>query len=352
MKTIDNILLNQYATIRDALQVIDKGAMKVGIVSDGDGKLIGTLTDGDIRRGLLSGMTLESPIELIVYRNPTICRTSDTKETIIQLAVSKKIYQIPVVDDAGRVVGIHEIDELLRSAPKTNKVVLMAGGLGTRLGELTKHTPKPMLHIGNKPILETIIENFAKYGFTEIIICVNHLSHIIKDYFGDGSGFGVSIEYIHEKQRMGTVGALSLMRDKLTEPFFVMNGDLLTNINFEHLYDYHLSSQAVATMCVSGYDFQVPYGVVNLENDKILSIDEKPVHKFFVSAGIYMLSSGVLDYIPNGEFYDMPSLFDSLIRDQKTAISFPIHEYWLDIGRMNDYEQANSEYHEVFDAPR
>jgi len=352
MKTIDKVLLNQNATIREALQIIDKGAMKVAIIVDDDGKLIGTLTDGDIRRGLLGGMTLESPIELIIYRNPIICKISDTKEVIIQLALSKKVYQIPVIDDAGRVVGIHEIDELLRTASKTNKVVLMAGGLGTRLGDLTKHTPKPMLKVGEKPILETIIENFAKYGFTEIIISVNYLSHIIEDYFGDGSRFGVSIQYIHEKKPLGTAGALSLMREELTESFFVMNGDLLTNINCEHILDYHLFSQAVATMCVGEYDFQVPYGVVKLENGEMLSIDEKPVHKFFVSAGIYMLSPDALSLVPDGEFFDMPSLFKKMITQGNKTATFPIHEYWLDIGRVNDYERANGEYHGIFNASR
>jgi len=348
MKTIDKILLHQTACIREALQVIDKGAMKLVLIIDTDRRLIGTLTDGDIRRGLLNGMCLDDSIETIIYRNPTVCKANDSKDAIIQLALAKKIYQIPVVDNTGCVVGIQEIDELIKSKHKTNKIVLMAGGLGTRLGELTKHTPKPMLHIGNKPILETIIENFTKYGFTEIIISVNHLSHIIEDYFGDGSRFGVSIEYVHEKQRMGTAGALSLMRDKLTEPFFVMNGDLLTNVNFENLYDYHIASQAVATMCVREYDFQVPYGVVNISDSKIISIDEKPVHKFFVSAGIYMFSPEVLPLIPDGEFHDMPTLFDNCISSGEITSSFPIHEYWLDIGRINDYERANGEYHEVF----
>lgn len=348
MKTIDKILLNQQATIREALQVIDKGAMKVAVVVDDNEKIIGILTDGDIRRGLLNGMVLENSIESIIHSNPVICQANDTKETIIQLALSKKIYQIPVVDNTGRVVGIHEIDELLRTAPKTNKVVLMAGGLGTRLGELTKHTPKPMLKVGEKPILETIIENFAKYGFVNVIISVNYLSHIIEDYFGDGSRFGVSIQYILEKEPLGTAGALSLMKKELTEPFFVMNGDLLTNVNCEHIYGYHRFSQAVATMCVGEYDFQVPYGVINLENGCMLSIDEKPIHKFFVSAGIYMLSPVVLELVPDNEYFDMPSLFKKIIYKGDKVATFPIHEYWLDIGRINDYERANSEYHEVF----
>jgi NDP-sugar pyrophosphorylase family protein len=224
----------------------------------------------------------------------------------------------------------------------------MAGGLGARLGELTKNTPKPMLQVGNKPILETIIEGFAKYGFSDVIISVNYLSHVIEEYFGNGENFGVNIEYVHEKERMGTAGALSLMRDKLTEPFFVMNGDILTNVNFAHLLDFHKEQNSVATMCVREYDFQVPYGVVNIDDGRISSIDEKPVHKFFVSAGIYMLSPDVLDFIPQNSFYDMPTLFERLIDAQKNALSFPIRDYWLDIGQMGDYKQANNDYGKVF----
>jgi NDP-sugar pyrophosphorylase family protein len=171
---------------------------------------------------------------------------------------------------------------------------------------------------------------------------------VIEEYFGDGSAFGVTINYIHEKERMGTAGALSLMKDFLHEPFFVMNGDLLTNVNFEHFHDFHLSQKAAGTMGVREYDFQVPYGVVNIEQGNIQSIVEKPVHKFFVSAGIYMLSPESLALVPEGEFFDMPSLFEKIICKNSAALSFPIHEYWLDIGRMNDYEKANNEYHKVF----
>jgi NDP-sugar pyrophosphorylase family protein len=205
-----------------------------------------------------------------------------------------------------------------------------------------------MLKVGNKPILQTIVENFAKYGYKNIVMCVNYKSGIIQDYFKDGKEFGVNIEYIFEENRMGTAGALSLLKEKPTKPFFVMNGDLLTNVNFEHLHNYHLSNDSIATMCVREYDFQVPYGVVNMENNKILSIEEKPVHKFFVSAGIYMLSPEVLEYIPKNEFFDMPTLFDLIIKDNKNAISFPIREYWLDIGRIEEYKRANDEYYEVF----
>ncbi|MBU0633189.1 nucleotidyltransferase family protein [bacterium] len=348
MKQINNIKLTLTSTIKEALKIIDSGAMQIAIVVDKEDRLIGTLTDGDIRRGLLNGLDLASSIESIIFRTPTVANITDTKEEILKKALAKKLHQIPIVDDERRVIGIKEIEELVKPSLKSNKVVLMVGGLGTRLRPLTNSTPKPMLHVGNKPILKTIVEKFAEYGYTNIIMCVNYKHHVIQDYFGDGSEFGINIEYILEEQRMGTAGALSLLKEKLAEAFFVMNGDLLTNVNFEHLHDYHIAHDAAATMCVREYDFQVPYGVVNMQNSKILSIEEKPVQKFFVSAGIYMLSPSVLEEIPKNEFFDMPTLFEKLIEKEKKAVSFLLREYWLDIGRMEEYEKANNEYHEVF----
>lgn len=348
MKRYEKLILDSNATIKESLKIIDDGAMRIALVVNKEKKLIGTLSDGDIRRGLLRNLTLEDSIESIIFRTPTVCYLHDTKEKILDIALKNKIYQIPIVDKDMKLIGIKEVDELLRISVKDNKVVLMVGGLGARLRPLTDHTPKPMLKVGNKPILETIILNFKKYGFLNIILCVSYKAEIIKEYFQDGSKFGVNIEYIHENKRMGTAGALSLIKDKIDKDFFVMNGDLLTTINFENMMDYHLSNKSLATMGVREYDFQVPYGVVNLDNENIISIDEKPVYKFFVSAGVYILAKEVLEYIPNDEFYDMPNLFDLLIKKNKKNISFPIREYWLDIGRPEEFEKANNEYSKLF----
>lgn len=349
MRNTEQIELYGHSTIREALNIIDQGALKIALVVDQNKKLLGTLSDGDIRRAILKGCGLDDEIDSIYNHTPTTCEVNDSKERILQLAIAHKLYQIPVVDSEGRIVGIVEVDDLIQPACRTNTVVLMAGGLGTRLSPLTDAVPKPMLHVGSKPILETIIENFAKYGYTDIILSVGYKSNIIEEYFGDGSAFGVKIDYIHETKRMGTAGALSMLRNKLTEPFFVMNGDLMTNINFEHMFDYHISHDAMATMAVREYDFQVPYGVVKIKDGQITSIEEKPTHRFYVNAGIYLLAERSLEHIPNDEFFDMPSLFEKLIANGKNAVSFPIREYWLDIGRMSDYERANSEYRKVFE---
>ncbi len=350
MTSFRDVCVEPCTKLQDVLRIIDNSSKQIALVVGDTGKLLGTITDGDIRRGLLAGVSLADDIENIYFKMPTVCHVSDPKEKIYEIALSKSLKQIPIVDDNGVLVGLELFDDLLKNSKKANKVVLMVGGLGSRLGDITKSIPKPMLSVGGRPILEIIISNFAKHGFTDIVLSVNHLSHVIEDYFGNGENFGVSIKYVHEKERMGTAGALDLMRSLLSEPFFVMNGDILTNVNFENLLDYHISNDAVGTMCVREYDLQVPYGVVNIEDGRINSIDEKPVHKFFVSAGIYMFSPDVLSFIPQNSFYDMPTLFDAMIKAKKNILSFPIREYWLDIGRIADFERANMDYKEIFDA--
>ena len=224
----------------------------------------------------------------------------------------------------------------------------MVGGLGARLKPLTENIPKPMLNVGGQPILKTILKGFVDNGFTNITMCLGYMSNVIEDYFKDGSDFGANIKYIVEERRMGTAGALSLIKEKIDKPFFVMNGDLITNINYEQMLDFHEEQNSKATMCVREYDIQVPYGVVNVINEDIVSIEEKPIHSFFINAGVYLLDPECINLIPKDEFYDMPSLFEKMILTDKKTISFPLKEYWLDIGRMSDYERANLEYKGIF----
>lgn len=348
-KELKNFIITTSSTIKDALKVIDQGAIRIAIVVDSNMHVLGTLNDGDIRRALLHDYTLDSPIESIYKRSPIVCSINDSKELIIQTAIKNKVYQIPIIDTSNRLIDIEDLATLLQNTSRKNKVILMAGGLGTRLRPLTNDTPKPLLKVGNQPILETIIKNFASYGFKDITISVNYKSSMIKEYFKDGSKFDVNIDYLEEDERMGTAGALSLLKNKPNEPFFVMNGDLLTNVNFSQLLDFHVYGSSTASMCVREYDFQVPYGVIDVDkNSNIKSIIEKPVHKFFVNAGIYVLSPEVLDHIPSNEFYDMPTLFEKLIEHNKKTLSFPIHEYWLDIGRIEEFERANKEYYDIW----
>ncbi len=348
MMDLEKLKLTKDSTIREALEIIDNGAIKIAVIVSEGGKLVGTLTDGDIRRGIIKGRSLESNIDGLYCGNPITANTHQSKKEIIKICNEHNILQVPIVDQNEQLVAIEVLDELLVLPKYNNKVVLMVGGLGTRLMPLTENTPKPMLQVGSKPILQTIVEKFASYGFNNITMCVNYKSDVIQEYFGDGANFGVNIDYLTEENRLGTAGALSLLTSEPEIPFFVMNGDLLTNVNFEHLLEFHQSNNATATMCVREYDFQVPYGVVNLDDGIITSIEEKPVQKFFVSAGIYMLEPSCLSHIPQNEFFDMPTLFTKLIELGEVTTSFPLREYWLDIGRIEEYEKANSEFRNVF----
>ncbi len=348
MYQVEEIKIRSNTTIREALRIIDLGAMKIALIIDESGKLIGTLSDGDIRRGLLKNLNMDDSIESIYNRNPIFCSINDPKNKVIQTALSRKIYQIPLVDERGQVVKLAEIDHLIRKEIKPNTVVIMAGGKGQRLLPLTQNTPKPMLPVGGKPILETLIHRLQGHGFSRILLSINFHGEQIKAHFGDGRKYGVSIEYIEEKQKMGTAGSLGLIDHQLHEPILVMNGDILTNVNFENLLDFHIQAEAVATMCIREYGLEVPYGVVRLNKNNIIAIEEKPVQQFYVNAGIYVLNPDVLDYIPKGKAIDMTGVFEKLVLEQSLTVSFPIREFWMDIGKLEDYNRANHEYYKVF----
>ncbi|WP_440681198.1 nucleotidyltransferase family protein [Candidatus Pelagibacter sp. HIMB1623] len=347
MKNIEKIKITLNAKIKEALKIISDGRIQIAIVVDKKGKLLGTLTDGDIRRGLLNGLNVDSSIRSLVFKKPITVKKNESKKKILKIAISKNIYQIPVVDSTGKVISVHVLNELIKPKNKSNLVVIMAGGKGMRLRPLTKHIPKPMLKVGNKPIIQTLIEKFDQSGYKNFLICVNYKSKVIKDYFGDGSKFGVSIKYIEEKIRMGTAGSLSLLRKKPKDPFFVINGDLLINLDFEKMLDFHFEHNSKATMCINEYNIDSPYGEVKLDNENIISIKEKPKHKYFVNSGIYILDPECIGLIPK-KFYDMTSLFKKMIVNKYKIVSFPLGEYWLDIGRLNDFKKANLEYNNFF----
>ena len=349
MNNFLDICIASNFTIEQAMKVIGCGNVKIALIIDKNRKLLGTLNDADIRRALLKGKTLNDSIGDIYHINAVYANEETSQATLLALCAEKKISQIPILDKDQKIIGLFVLDELLVKKQYANTVVLMVGGLGKRLRPLTESTPKPMLKVGKNPILQTIINGFAKHGFTNFIMCLGYKSSVIQDYFQDGKEFGVNIEYVIEDKPMGTAGALTLLKRNLDKPFFVMNGDILTNINHEQLLDLHKSNNAKATMCVREYDIEVPYGVVNIKNESITSIKEKPVHRFFVNSGIYVLSPECIDLIPKNAFYDMPTLFKTLINLKEKVISFPLQEYWLDIGRISEYEQANQEYSKVFD---
>ena len=347
MRNWKKTLIKEHHSLLETMKLIDETALQFAIVVDSDNRLLGTVTDGDIRRALLKGKSLTVNIKEVMNPKPTTGTVSQTKRQHIKILKSNKLKQLPIIGENDRIIDVVLIDDDKQSL-KENTVLLMVGGLGTRLRPLTNDIPKPMLQVGGKPLLETIIEGFKQYGYSNFILSVNYKKEIIQDYFQDGEAFGVTISYIVETKRMGTAGALSLLPRVPTEPMIVMNGDLLTQINYDQLMQFHLSQNALATMCVREFEYQIPYGVIETDDTRLTSIKEKPIQKNFVNAGIYVLNPEVFNFIPENQFFDMPDLFERLIEDNKNVAVFPIREYWLDIGRIEDFERANEEYEERY----
>lgn len=347
-----NTLLSPGSPITEAIRIIDATSKQICLVVDEGERLLGTVTDGDIRRGILRAVPLDSPVETVMNVSPTVARAEDDRDVLLAVMRNRLIHQLPVIDADRRVIGLAVLDDLIQEQGEDDTwVVLMAGGLGTRLRPLTDDTPKPLLKVGDRPLLEILLQNLISQRFRRFYVSVNYLADQVKETLGDGSRWGVEIRYLDETKRLGTAGALSLIPEPPAGPLLVMNGDLLTKVNLRHLLDYHTEQRAAATIAVRDYEFQVPYGVVRVANHRITSIDEKPRQHFFVNAGIYVLGPEILARIPRDTFVDMPDVFRDLIADGLSTAAFPVREYWLDIGRMDDFHQANQDVGQEFAAP-
>lgn len=333
-------LLPHTATIQEVIRNLDQVAIKIVLVLDASGKLEGTISDGDIRRGLLRGLEMGSPITTVIHRNPLVVPPDMTRETIMQLMVANKIQQIPVVDEQREVVGVHLWDQITTPQLRPNVMVIMAGGKGTRLRPHTEHCPKPMLPVGDKPMLEHIVERAMANGFSQFLLAVHYLGHMIEEHFGDGSKWNVRIDYIREQSPLGTAGALGLLAQRPQAPFLVTNGDVLTDINYGELLDFHVRHQAAATMAVRIHEWQHPFGVVQTQGVDIIGFEEKPVARTHINAGVYVLTPESLDELHANERCDMPTLFERLQAKGQRTVAYPMHEPWLDVGRPSDYETA------------
>ena len=342
IKQWQSALLTLPANMQQAIQVMNDSAIKIALVVVESNRLVGVITDGDIRRAILEKKGLETPVEEFMSSSPVVARETDYIGKVRHLLEVNKLLHIPIVNEQEQVIGLETFDHLMGAGSLKNPVFLMAGGFGTRLRPLTQNCPKPLLKVGSKPILETIISSFADHGFDNFYISVHYKSDMIKDYFKNGAHFGVNIDYIEENAPLGTAGALSLL-PKVDMPVIVMNGDLLTKVDFSELLEHHNRENAAITMCVREYEHQVPYGVIKYQDNAVTNIVEKPTEKYFVNAGIYILSPEVVNALAANESLDMPDLINQYLTSQDRVSMFPIHEYWLDIGRMTDFERAQSD---------
>ncbi|AZL83694.1 CBS domain-containing protein [Aliivibrio salmonicida] len=340
------VLIKPESTIVDALRVIDNESLRIALVVNDEQQLLGVVTDGDIRRSILNNLPLDTLVVDIMSCSPITASVNTAKEQLVKLMESEGILAIPLMEE-NKVVGLETLHHLFEEKTYHNPVFIMAGGFGTRLRPLTDSCPKPMLKIGNKPILETVIRSFIKAGFVNFYISTHYMPEQIQQHFGDGSDLGVKISYVHEDFPLGTGGALGLLPDDLPKdlPLIMMNGDVLTKVDFERLLDFHTENEADATMCVREYDYQIPYGVINGEGNKITSMVEKPIQRFFVNAGIYVVSPRVIQSVPENHHIDMPTLLEQHMNERDNILMFPIHEYWLDIGRMDDFNRAQADIH-------
>ncbi len=336
-------ILSPKDSILTAIRIIDSAMTQMAMVVDAGQKLVATVTDGDIRRALLQGIGLDQPIAKAMNKKFHSLAMGTARTDIRRYMLQNRIRRLPLLDDGGHVVDMLFLEALVEGGRKDNWVVVMAGGLGTRLRPLTDHTPKPLVKVGEKPILETLLNGLCEQGFHKVCLAVNYKADMIRQYFKDGSQLGMEIRYVQEQKKMGSAGALGLMPEKPTSPFLVLNADLLTTVAFSRLLDYHLDQRVQATMCVKEYQFQVPYGVVKAQDNRLDSIEEKPLKKFFVNAGIYVLEPNALDLVPRNQASDMTTLLDSLATKEGGVALFPIREYWLDIGKKEDFARANRE---------
>lgn len=335
------VLLRIDANLKEAISNLEESAAQIVLVVSSDDTLVGTLTDGDIRRGLLRGLDLTSPIDSIVHREAIVVPPQMSRDMVLQLMQANLISALPVVEASRRVVGLHLLNELLTPVQRPNVMVIMAGGQGTRLRPYTENCPKPLLPVGGKPMLEHIIESAKREGFQHFVLAIHYLGEMIESYFGDGSRWQVDIEYLREESPLGTAGAITLLDPRPEIPFLVCNGDVLTDIRYGELLDFHRHHGAIATMAVRTHEWQHPFGVVRTSGVDIIGFEEKPITRSHINAGIYVLDPEALAPLKSGAHCDMPSLFGMLQQREARTIVYPMHEPWLDVGRPDDYEHAN-----------
>jgi dTDP-glucose pyrophosphorylase len=340
-----NLLVTPSMSVQEVMECIDKNAKGIALVVDEQFHLIGTVTDGDIRRSILSGMNLDLPVQQVLdrhqrYPTPLTAYVGTPDSELLHMMTERDIRHIPLLNEVNQVVDVALLSELVKEYELPLRAIVMAGGYGTRLRPLTDDLPKPMLPIGDRPLLEIIVNGLREAGIRQVNVATHYKGEMIADHFKDGQDFGVDIRYVHEDQPLGTAGALSLLEES-DEPLLVINGDILTRVDFHAMLNFHREHNADLTVAVRQYEFRIPYGVIDTDGTAVKGISEKPLFRQFINAGIYLLNPSIRHLIPNGQHYDIPDLIQQLLKENRPVVSFPIREYWLDIGKSDHYDQAN-----------
>ncbi len=340
-KDLEKFVIQDNATIHDAMQAIENNWREVVMVQNAAESIIGVITDGDIRRGLLSGLLMSSPASQIMSTNYISVALKTDRSAVLDLMKALRIRHVPVIDKNKHLLGMHFLEEIIGTHIRPNAAVIMAGGKGTRLRPYTESCPKPMVKVAGRPILERIILNLVGSGIRHIYLSVNYLGHMIEDHFGDGSNFGCHIEYLRETTELGTGGALSLLPDNLHYPIIVLNGDQVTRINVDKLLAHHAESGAEATLSVGHYQHEVPYGVVHQQNGQLLQLEEKPALDILINLGIYVLNPSALKLVPKNQFFLITELYAKLLKNHQRISTYFSEEDWIDVGRPEDLKRAN-----------
>lgn len=340
IKQIEKCCVAVSKRLIDAVGAIDAGGVGIALVVDADHRLVGSLTDGDVRRALLKGASLESALEPHMRRNFSSVGPEAGRAEVLDLMQAMIVNQIPVVDKDRKVIGLHRLHEIIGAQDRPNWAVVMAGGRGTRLAPLTEKLPKPMVRVAGRPILERLILHLVGFGIRKVFLSVNYLAQVIIDHFGDGSRFGCRIEYLREKEPLGTGGSLSLLPSAPTHPLVVLNGDLVTQVNLAELLDFHEKGGYSATLGLRQYAHQVPFGCVDVEGGRIVRMEEKPLIERLVNAGIYAINPAVVGRVPKGTSFPITSLFEECLEKGETVGAFEIEEDWTDVGHRDQLRQA------------
>ena len=340
-------------SIRQVLAQIDGSRKGIVLVLDPEGRLLGIVTDGDMRRAVLARLDLGDPITAVLtqkgdseFAQPVTAPDGSDSANLLQTLRDHSIRHLPLVDQDQRVVSVVTLDDFVAEQESSVQAMIMAGGLGLRMRPLTEELPKPMLQIGGRPLLETIVEQLRNTGINQINIAVNHKLEKIVEHFGDGHAFGVDITYAKEDEPLGTAGALSLIK-KPEDTILVINGDVLTQVDFNAMLAFHREHQADLTIAITQHEFQIPFGVVECDGPVVVELSEKPMMSYPVNSGIYLIEPSAYSFIPNGKRFDMTELVSRLLEEDRPVVAFPIREYWIDVGQLSDYEQAQADFPEI-----